>query len=370
MSFFPFLLAAWVALRLILLGRQSGHVRRCAGGDSVRHLQMRLAASALGVIGEALLLVWLLPSGGLAWLDAEVTGWPAAIIALSLQAAIWRVVALFGAIVADARASLAGGVNYGRFAGGLALQGLVAVSLLGALGDLLPDHWLLAWLLWAAVALARGWIVPMLVMPLLERGIPLVDRGLATRLHRLLDACGLGDCRLLQTADATSSWRVNARFIGLPGARSILLTHSLVMALTPEQVAAVVAHEAGHCRYRHPEQWLIATLTLALAGFAAVPLVFPLFSFSPPAVVAALWLVGGVGGYFFRPIPAALRRNWEFEADAFAARFVGRDQMISALIRIDGANAAQPTADSLYAAFTAYHPSQAQRLSRIGTRAR
>jgi STE24 endopeptidase len=355
----PFL-AAWLALRLALLGRQSNHLRRTAGAVSASHIQARLAANAVGVTVEAALLAWLLPGGGLAWSDALLTGLPAAVIALSLRAAIWQAVELYGAIIADARAGLAGRLNLGRYAGGLALQGAVAVGLLGGLAALLPDHWLLAWLAWSAVELGRGWLAPML-----ERGEPLADSDSVQRLQRLLQNCGLGDCRLLQTAGATASRRVNARFIGLPGARSILLTPTLLGALPPDQVAAVVGHEAGHCRHRHLEQWLTAKLALGLAGFAVLPLLFPMLPLSPAAVLAALWLMAGVLGYFLRPLPAALRRAWEFEADAFAARHVGAPAMIAALRRIDGANAAQPTADPLFAAFTAFHPSLVQRLARL-----
>jgi len=353
-------LAVWLALRLALLGRQSNHLRRTAGAAPVSHIQARLAANAVGLTAEAVLLIWLLPGGGLAWLDAICPGLPAAAIALVLRAAIWRAVELYGATIADARAGLAGRLRLGRYAGGLALQGAVAAGLLGGLAALLPEHWLAAWLLWAAVEMGRGWLAPML-----ERGEPLANRDNARHLRKLLDTCGLGDCRLLQTAGATASRRVNARFIGLPGARSILLTRTLLEALPPDQVAAVVGHEAGHCRHRHLEQWLTGKLVLGLAGFAALPLLFPLPPLSPAATLAALWLLAGVCGYVLRPLPAALRRAWEYEADAFAARHVGADAMIAALTRIDGANAAQPTADPLFAAFTAFHPSLVQRLERL-----
>lgn len=353
-------LAAWLVLRLTLLKRQSDHLRRHAGIAPVSHLQARLAAQAVGVGAEAGLLAWLLPGGGLVALGSWFGGLPAALIALFLRAGLWHAIGLYNAIAADARAGKAVVPKMGPYAAGLVLRGLVAALLLGVLPPLLPDHWILAWGVWSLVELGRGWIAPMLV-PLLDDGRPLADVPLSRRLRLLLDDCGLGDCRLLEVGGGGA----NARFAGLPGARSVVLTRPLLAALPSEQVAAVVAHEAGHCRHRHLEIWLLAKLALALAVFAALPHLLALTAWPPVLALAALWLAASCGGYFLRPLPAAARRHWEFQADAFAARHVGAVAMAAALAELDGVNGAPPTADPVHAAFTAFHPSLSQRAARL-----
>jgi Zn-dependent protease with chaperone function len=85
--------------------------------------------------------------------------------------------------------------------------------------------------------------------PLLEAGY-LVERKHAPTLHRLID-------RLAADLDAPRpdlvvldfSWNAGAARIGLRQTRVLVLGVRILLALTPQQVVALVGHELGHLKY-------------------------------------------------------------------------------------------------------------------------
>lgn len=203
-----------------------------------------------------------------------------------------------------------------------------------AFAVLMPGHWLLLALLWAGGDCWRRWLPP--------EGKGLRDDGLQALLHR----CGLGAVTL-RLSDAKAKGQANAGFSGPPWRRQVVLSPTLRRELTAELQAAVLAHEAGHCRLRHEEQWLLGggLFWLVLFGLMA-------WSWNPWSVAAmalAAWLL--------RPLTATLRRRWEFEADAFAATHVGAEAMAAALERLAALNGPPKSSP--------FHPPLEDRLRRL-----
>ncbi len=360
-------LAAWLGLRLTLLGRQRACLRR---QDAAAPGLIRLRVAAWGLAAEAAVLAGLLAGGGLAALDRLCPGLPAAALALLARAAVIRGTASAAARLATLRPRPWGWRGLWRGGLGLLLGGAAEGGLLAVYALLLPGHWLGAWALRGGSDLARHWLLPALSLPWpgggggpAERDLP--EGALAGRLRALLAGCGLDGCRLRVAEGRGVPGQLNARFVGLRGARRIVLSPTLVEGLEPGEVAAVVAHEAGHCRLRHLEKWLALRLVLGLAAFAALPWGIPAVGLSEPASLAALWLLAEPALFFLRPLPAALRRRWELEADGFAASQVGAAAMLAALAKIDRGNKAPPDADPLYVAFCAFHPTPRERAARL-----
>ena len=135
----------------------------------------------------------------------------------------------------------------------------------------------------------------------------------------------------------------------LPRLRYLLLTPALVRTASPEELRAVLAHEAGHIKHRHLLLYLVFFLGyMALAYTLGGLIVTALLSFP----LTADWLLTSLdrsAGWFtalvsapmlvlllvyFRIIFAFFMRNFERQADAFAARTVGPEAVIRALERI------------------------------------
>jgi Zn-dependent protease with chaperone function len=159
------------------------------------------------------------------------------------------------------------------------------------------------------------------------------------------------------------SGQLNARAEGVGPWRRIVVNDTLVAALPEDEVAAVLAHEAGHLAGRHREWFTLwrlalAALLLGLAwhwGGAAQPV----------ATLVLLVLAQPVLALPVRPLETLLIRRWEEEADRHAAARAGAAAFARALERLYGANAQAADPEPLWAAFHHPHPSPGLRLRRL-----
>ena len=86
---------------------------------------------------------------------------------------------------------------------------------------------------------------------------------------------------------------------------------------------------------------------------------------APVVMAAALFVLLPALAWPLRPLLSALKRRYEYEADAFAARHAEPAALVSALRRLLAHNLNAPTMDRWYAAFHATHPPGDERLSRL-----
>lgn len=147
----------------------------------------------------------------------------------------------------------------------------------------------------------------------------------------------------------------------IPRFRYLLITPALLETLPQDELEAVLAHEAGHVRHKHLLLYLAflggyMVLALALAGLlwklmiswtAAADWVagLNLDGFSLDTVVIMLpmlvWLV-----VYFRFVFGFFMRNFERQADLFAAALVGAEPLIRAFNRIAAVSGMNPKTPS------------------------
>lgn len=173
-----------------------------------------------------------------------------------------------------------------------------------------------------------GVVLVIAMLPLAIRWLwDTVPLGAGALRDRLLEMCAAQGvrCRDLLVW-RTHSRMLNGAVIGVvPRLRYILLTDTLLEALEPSQVEAVMAHEVAHAR-RHHLPWLMAaimsTLTLTWSGVATA-----LDVAARAAGVEGGWAWGAVGGasVVVTGVVVVLVFGWvsrrfEQQADAFAAQ--------------------------------------------------
>jgi STE24 endopeptidase len=166
----------------------------------------------------------------------------------------------------------------------------------------------------------------------------------------------------------------NAYFTGLGRNKRIVFFDTLVEALAPSELEAVLAHELGHYRLRHVALRLVASFAAATAGFALLawlgqrPWLQPALGVpgGGPHTLLLLFVVAApVFLFWLRPLSALLSRRHEFAADRFAARHADAAALADALVKLYRDNAATLTPDRLYAAFYAGHPPALARIARL-----
>lgn len=153
--------------------------------------------------------------------------------------------------------------------------------------------------------------------------------------------------------------RVNGYAVGGPFADAVGVSEVALATLSPEAVAALVAHERGHLAGRHVLVRGAASVTWLAAGALVVSATV---AGSAATAAAVGVLVAGE-----RVLAAAVARRTEYAADAHAARRTSPEAVVALLETLDGA--AGPRRRLRLRAALSSHPTYRQRIDRLEPRA-
>ena len=237
--------------------------------------------------------------------------------------------------------------------------------------------WLYVWAVWIGFSLLMMWAYPAFIAPLFNKFAPLDNAALRSRIEALLTRCGFHSDGIFVMDGSRRSGHGNAYFTGLGRNKRIVFFDTLVHALEPDEIEAVLAHELGHFKRKHVQKRLSGLMLLSLGGLALLgwlaqqPAFYQGLGVPEPALHMALLLFmlsAPVFSLFLQPLFSRLSRQHEFEADNYAAEQTGATYLISALVKLYRENASTLTPDPLYSAFHDSHPPAPVRVARLGAR--
>lgn len=243
--------------------------------------------------------------------------------------------------------------------------------LMGAMGEL---WWLWVWAFWLCFNVLVMLIWPTFIAPLFNKFTPLADPLLKARVEALLARCGFQSKGLFVMDGSRRSAHGNAYFTGFGAAKRIVFFDTLLEKLSPEEVEAVLAHELGHFRHRHilKRMALLAPMTLGLLALLGWLMQQTWFfdglgaSATDTATALALFFLAlPAFTFFFLPIASYWSRVHEYEADAYAARQTRAADLVAALVKLYRDNASTLTPDPVYSRFFDSHPPAALRVARL-----
>jgi STE24 endopeptidase len=260
----------------------------------------------------------------------------------------------------------------------LALVGLFGVPFLYAVYAVVTRSGRLWWLwifaLMAAFQLFLLWLWPTFIAPLFNRFQPLPDGELKARLDAMARAAGFHNRGLFVMDASRRSGHANAWFAGIFRPR-IVLFDTFLAQTTPDEAAAVLAHEIGHFKRSHVKLRLLWSLAGTLVMLWILSLLVPwrplydAFGFAAPSLHAATALVTLAGGAFLfwmTPVGAWLSRRHEYEADQFAMALSGQPEALaSSLVRLHESNLSNVDPHPWFSAWHYSHPTLADRLAAI-----
>jgi STE24 endopeptidase len=192
--------------------------------------------------------------------------------------------------------------------------------------------WICAGLLYALLFLGINRSLPW-ILSLFYPVVPLADGSLNERLARLATKAGIRARTILEWRISGRTRQANALVTGIGATRRILLTDTLISALSEEEVEALVAHEFGHCALHHAAKRLILQglvfsaiffcLNFAvhngLVWYAGENLGWADLNLLPGLFLN--WTCGSAYGNF---ITGALSRKQEKAADLYSWKLIGR----------------------------------------------
>lgn len=252
----------------------------------------------------------------------------------------------------------------------------VLAGLAGAVFVIALGRWPRSWP-WRAVVVGTGVSAvlvlagPLVLEPLLLETRELEDGGTRRAVEEVLARAGEPGVPIVVGDASRRTTKVNAYVSGLGPSRRVVLFDNL-LELSPDQVAAVVAHELAHRQHRDIPRGVLLTaaalVPVALVTRAAVESRWVATQFTPrpggdPRLVAVGVAVVAVASLVGLPVASALSRRAEAAADHRALVLTADP---SPLIAIDRAfvlrDLADPTPPRWLHLLVGTHPTPSERI--------
>ena len=258
---------------------------------------------------------------------------------------------------------------------GVALGGPILAAVLWLMERMGPSWWLWAWGVTTAFSLFAAWIYPTVLAPLFNTFSPLPDGELKDAILDLARRTGFraGGISVMDASRRTAHG--NAYFTGVFGQKRIVLFDTLLEAMGPREVVAVLAHELGHFKLHHVRWGMVRGIAASGLVFFVLSRCLPLEAFysafalerSAYGALAVFGLWFGLVSFLLQPLENALSRRHEFAADAFALRNGATGaELGTALRKLSEKSKHLPVTHPLYSAVYHSHPPLLERLRAMG----
>jgi STE24 endopeptidase len=235
--------------------------------------------------------------------------------------------------------------------------------------------WIFAWLIFLLFQILISVIYPTIIAPIFNKFIPIQDEELYRAIKELAASEGLNIKGIFQMDAARRSRHTNAYLSGLGKTKRIVLYDTLLESHKNEEILAVLAHEIGHLKKRHIRKQIIISgiisflLFFASSRMIAWSFMYESFGFSSTPVYAGLFLIAVIlepVWFLLSPIPMAVSRRFEREADQHVSRVLKRGEfLISALKKMAIDNLANLNPHPVFVGFNYSHPPIPERIRYI-----
>jgi len=233
-----------------------------------------------------------------------------------------------------------------------------------------------SWWLWGFVAMFTVAVLANVLMPtfmaLFNKFTPIEEGELKEKISAMMDKVGLQNNGIFIMDASKRDGRLNAFFGGLGKSKRVVLFDTLVEKLNTKELLAVLGHELGH--FTHGDIWKNIGL-MGLLLFIA----FYLFGHLPDALftqmgvipeagvqIAMLMLLLPLLSFVFTPFMSAVSRHNEYAADEFGSAMGGKENLVSALMKLVTENKSFPKSHPLVIFFYYTHPPVLERLKELG----
>src|SRR5712692_4321428 len=214
------------------------------------------------------------------------------------------------------------------FAFGAAIVGIAFAS-----NTLLPSYgWIFAGILSSFLFMAVNRSLPW-ILSFFYPVLPLTNKSLQERLTRLAAKAHLRVGTIYEWHISESTCRANALVTGIGSARRVLLTDTLISALSEDEVDAIVAHELGHCALHHVRARLLLQSLIFVGIYYVIGLAvhyqLVIFadgngSWNELTLVPGFFIYWSCAYVYGNILLASLSRKQERAADLFSWTLIGR----------------------------------------------
>jgi STE24 endopeptidase len=232
--------------------------------------------------------------------------------------------------------------------------------------------WLWGFVLLFVVALLVNVLYPTVIAPIFNKFDPLEEGELKEAIVGLMKQVGLKSDGIFVMDASKRDGKLNAFFGGLGKSKRVVLFDTLIEKLNTKELLAVIGHELGH--FTHGDIWkniglMGLLLFIAFYLFGHLPdALFTQMGVTPEAGVqiAMLMLLLPLLSFVFTPFMSAVSRHNEYAADEFGSQMGGKENLVSALMKLVTENKSFPKSHPLVIFFYYTHPPVLERLKELG----
>jgi len=234
--------------------------------------------------------------------------------------------------------------------------------------------WLWAWLVVTGFSLFMTMFYSQIIVPLFNKQTPLGEGELRTEIEKFALKSGFKLDNIFVIDGSKRSTKANAYFSGLGSKKRIVLYDTLMDKMTVEEIVAVLAHEVGHYKHKHTLINFLISLPYTLVLFFAFGFILQsdVFAQALGANEASFHLNALAFSILYSPISLVLdtamhvlSRKFEYQADAFAAKYGYGSQLESGLKKLTATSLGNLMPHPLYVFFHYSHPTLFQRITAI-----
>jgi STE24 endopeptidase len=241
-------------------------------------------------------------------------------------------------------------------------------------GQLGSSFWWLAWIAITMFSLFFSLFYSNLIVPLFNKQTPLEPGELRDKLNNLAVRTGFSLTNIFVIDGSKRSTRANAYFTGFGSRRRIVLYDTLIGKQSSDEITAILAHEVGHYRRKHT----IKTLIMSIIQTGIILFLFSIIV-GNPIIYKAMGSSGqsfhlGLIVFFILYSPVSsltsvlmnyISRQFEYQADQFAAENADPEAMVTALKLITSDNLSDLTPHPWHVFLNYSHPPLKERIENI-----
>jgi STE24 endopeptidase len=247
-----------------------------------------------------------------------------------------------------------------------------------------PLHfWWIVWIALSSFMIFMTAFYAQLIVPLFNKQKPLQEGELKDKIMKMADQLQFKLNHIFVMDGSKRSSKANAYFTGLGKQKRIVLYDTLINDLETDEVIAVLAHEVGHYKHRHTlfniiiglfsTGLMLYILSLFIAPNSEISILLNQVVTRDQELQSASFFLGLIGfGILYAPVSMVLgilmnvlSRRFEYQADAFAAKYNLDEQLQSGLIKLSKNSLSNLTPHPAYVFVNFSHPTLVQRMEAL-----
>lgn len=233
------------------------------------------------------------------------------------------------------------------------------------------------WWFWGFVTLFSVVVVANVLAPtfmaFFNKFTPLEDGELKNEITSMMESSGLHSNGIFVMDASKRDSRLNAFFGGLGKSKRVVLFDTLIEKLNTKELLAVLGHELGH--FSHGDIWknigmvgVLLFISFYIFGNLGddIFLDMGVVHLTAGVKIAMFMLLLPIISFLFNPIMSYVSRHNEYAADEYGSQMGGKENLVSALLKLVTENKSFPKSHPLVIFFYYTHPPVIERLKELG----